>query len=159
MDRACDELLADPAVAANEDGDVAVRYLLDDRRNRPHVGAVAPEQERTVLVVAQLPPQLGDFRDEARLLDCALDGGVERDLAETFRIVRLDDVVGRTEAHGLDDGGRLLAARQHDDLQIGLRGLQCSQRIESVHPRHHHVEEDDVGRVALFDRRDHFVAA
>ena len=61
MDGAGDELLADAALAANQYGDVAVRHLLDDRCDRFHVGAVAPEQERPVLVVAQLPPQLGDF--------------------------------------------------------------------------------------------------
>ncbi len=127
-------------------------------RDRLHLGAVAPEQEGAVLVVAQLAPQLGDFRDQACLLDGALDGGVERDLAEPLRVVRLDDVVGRAEAHGLDDGGGLLAARQHDHLQIGLGRFQRPQRLQAVHARHHHVEQDDVGRVALLDRRDHFVA-
>ena len=112
MDGARDELLADAALAANQHRDVAVGHLLDDRRDGLHVGAVAPEEERAVLVVAQLTPQLGDLRHQARLLDRALDRGVERDLAEAFRIVGLDDVVGRAELHRFDDGRRLLACRR-----------------------------------------------
>ena len=128
-------------------------------RDRLHLGAVAPEQERAVLVVAQLPPQLGDLRHEAGLLDRALDRRVERDFAEPFGIVGLDDVVGGAEAHRLDDRRRVLAARQHDDLQIRLRGLQRPQRLEPVHARHHHVEQHDVGRIALLDGGEHLVAA
>ena len=121
-------------------------------RDRLHLGAVAPEQERAILVVAQLAPQLGDFRDEARLLDRVLDRGVERDFAQPLGIVRLDDVVGGAEADRFDDRRRLLAARQHDRLQVGLRRLQRAQRFEAVHARHHHVEQHDVGRIALLDR-------
>ena len=128
-------------------------------RDRLHLGAVAPEQERAILVVAQLPAQLGDLGDQPRLLDRALDRGVERDLAEPFGIVGLDDVVGGAEAHRLDDRRRLLAARQHDDLQLGLRRLQRAQRLEAVHARHHHVEQHDVGRIALLDGGEHLVAA
>ena len=159
MDRARDQLLADAALAANQHGDVAVGDLLDDLRDALHVRAVAPEQERAILVVAQLAAQLGDLRDQARLLDRALDRGVERDLAEAFRIVRLDDVVGGAEPHRFDDGRGVLAARQHDRLQVGLGGLQRAQRFEAVHPRHHHVEQHDVGRIALLDRGEQFVAA
>src|SRR5947208_1257472 len=120
MDRPRDELLADAALAAYEHGDVAVRHLLDYRGDGAHLGAVAPEQERAVLVVAQLPAQFGDLRHEPRLLDSALDSGIERDLAEAFRVVRLDDIVGCAESYGLDDGRRLLAAGEHDHLQVGL---------------------------------------
>ena len=128
-------------------------------RDRLHLGAVAPEQERPVLVVAQLPPQLGDLGHEPRLLDRALDGGVERDLAQPLGIVGFDDVVGGAEAHRLDDRRRLLAARQHDHLQVGLRRLQRAQRLEPVHAGHHHVEQHDVRRIALLDRGEHLVAA
>ena len=58
VDGARHQLLADAALAADEHGDVAVGDLLDDRRDRLHLGVVAPEEERPVLVVGQLPPEL-----------------------------------------------------------------------------------------------------
>ena len=63
MDGARDELFPDTALAANQHGDVAVRHLLDHLSDGFHVGAVAPEQEGAILIVAQLPAQLGDLRD------------------------------------------------------------------------------------------------
>ena len=95
MDRARHELLADAALAANQYGDVAVADLLDDRRDAPHVVAVAPD--RLVLVVGQLLAQLAQFGHEPVLLDRVLDRDVEGDFAEPFGIVRLDDVVGRRQ--------------------------------------------------------------
>ena len=55
--------------------------------------------------------------------------------------------------------GGLLAARQHDHLQLRLGRLQRAQRLEAVHAGHHHVEQHDVGRIALLDGREHLVAA
>ncbi len=107
----------------------------------------------------QLPPQLADLRDQPAFLDGALDRRIERDLAEPLGIVRLDDVVGRAQPHGLDDRRRLLAPGEHDHLQVGFGGLERPQRLEPVHPGHHHVEQHDVRRVALLDGRQHFVAA
>src|SRR5439155_22884613 len=69
MDRTRDQLFADAALAADEHRDVAVRDLLDHRRNRAHVGTVAPEQEGAILIVAQLAAQLRDLRHETRFLD------------------------------------------------------------------------------------------
>ena len=57
MDGARDELLADAALAADQHGDVAVGHLLDDVRHLTHGRAVAPAEERLVLIVAELPPQ------------------------------------------------------------------------------------------------------
>ena len=96
---------------------------------------------------------------QAIALERLLDGGIERDFAETFRIIGLDDVIGGAETHGLDDRRRLLAAREHDDLQLGTRGLQRFQRLQAVHARHRDVEQHDVGRLALANRRDDFIAA
>ena len=159
VDGARHELLADAALAADEHGDVAVRHLLDHPGDRLHLGAVAPEQERPVLVVAQLPPQLGDLRHQLGLLDLLLDSDVELDFSQPFGVVGLDHVVGGAEAERLDDRRRLLAARQHDHLQVGLGRLQRLQRLDPVHAGHHHVEQHDVRGVALLDRREHLVAA
>ena len=104
VDGAGHQFLADAAFAPDEHGDVAVGNLIDDRGNRLHFRAVAPEQERAILVVGQLPPELGDFRHEPRLLDGVLDGAIERDLAESLRIVRLDNVVSRAESDRFDNG-------------------------------------------------------
>src|SRR5206468_10704073 len=35
--------------------------------------------------------------------------------------------------------------------------LQAAQRVDPVHAGHHHVEQDDVGRVALLHGRNHLV--
>ena len=121
--------------------------------------AVAPEQERAVLVVAQLLAQLGQLRDEPVLLDGVLDRHVERDLAEALGVVGLDDVVGGAEAHRFDDRRGLLAAREHDGLRLRARGLERAQRREAVQAGHHHVEQHDVGRIRLPDGGEQFVAA
>ena len=114
-------------------------------RDAAHLLAVAPD--RPVLVVAELLAQLAQLGDEAVLLDGVLDRDVERDLAQPLGIVGLDDVVGGAEAHGFDDRRGLVAARQHDDLGFRARGLQRAQRGQAVEARHHHVEQDDVGRL------------
>ena len=120
VDRARDELLADAALAADQHRDVAVGDLLDDLRDRSHLGAVAPERNARSWSSLSCRRSSVISRHQPGLLDRALDRGVERDLAEALGIVRLDDVVGGAEADRLDDGRRVLAARQHDHLQIGL---------------------------------------
>ncbi len=122
-------------------------------------GTVAPADERFALIVAQLPAEIGELVDQPAALDGLLDRGVERDFAETFRIARLDDVVGGTEADGLDDDLRLLAAGQHDHLQFRARRFQRLQRLQAIHAGHRHVEQHDVGRLALADGGDDLVAA
>ena len=159
VDRPRDELLADAAFAADEHGDVAVGHLLDDVRDLLHRRALAPREKRLALVVAQLTPQVGELADQAGPLDGLLDRGIERDFAEPLRVARLDDVVGGAEAHRLDDDRGLLAARQHDDLQLRTRGLERLQRLQAVHAGHGHVEQHDVGRIALADGGDDLVAA
>ena len=125
-------------------------------RDAAHLLAVAPD--RPILVVAELLAQLAQLRDEPVLLDRVLDRDVERDFAEPLGIVRLDDVVGGAEPHGLDDRRGLVAARQHDDLRFRSRGLERAQRGQAVEARHHHVEQDDIGRFGLLHRGEQFVA-
>ena len=157
VDRARDQLLADAALAANQHGDVAVGDLLDHRRDAAHLLAVAPH--RPVFVVGQLLAQLAQLGDEPVLLDRVLDRDVERDFAEALRVVGLDDVVGRAEAHGLDNRGRLVPARKHDDLRFRPGGLERPERREPIQAGHHHVEQDDVGRLGLLHRGEQLVAA
>jgi hypothetical protein len=159
MDRARHQLLAAAALAGNEHGDVAVGHLLDDVRDLPHGGAVAPPDERLVLIVAQLAPQIAQLADQARALDRLLDRGIERNLTKPFRVAGLDDVIGGAEPHGLDDDRRLLAPREHDDLQLGTRRLERLERLQAVHAGHGHIEQHDVRRFALPDGRDDLVAA
>ena len=142
MNRPRDELLADAALAANEHGHIVVGDAIDDGRDRPHDVAVGPEGER--LIVVDALAQLGDFRHELPLLDGLLDGRLERDFAQSVRIVGLDDVVHGAVTERFDDRLRVLAARKHDHLQIRVRRLQAAQRRDAVHARHHHVEQDDV---------------
>jgi len=158
VDRARHQFLPDAAVAADQHGDVAVGHLLDHGGHRAHPLAAAPEQKRPVLVVAQLLAQGRDLRDEARLLGGVLDGHVERDLAQALRVVRLDHVVGRPEPDRLDDDRGLLAPGQHDGLGLGPGDFQRAQRRQAVESRHHHVEQHDIGRIALADGGEHLVA-
>jgi len=48
--------------------------------------------------------------------------------------------------HGRFDGG---VARHHDDRHVGIPVLDEIQQIESVHLRHHEIEEHQVAAVAL----------
>ncbi len=108
MNRPRHQLLADPALPSNQHGDVAVGNLLDHLGDAPHLLAVAPH--RTVFVIAQLLAELAQLRHQPVLLDGVLDGDVERDLSKSLGIVRLDDVVGRAETHGFDNGRGLVAS-------------------------------------------------
>ena len=146
MNRASDELLADAAFAANQHGDVAVGDAIDDGRDRSHRVAVGPERER--LIVIELPAQLADFGDELPLLDRLLDRRLEGDFAEAVGIVGLDDVVDGAEIQRFDNRLRVLAARQHDDLEVLVRGFQTAKRRDAVHAGHHDVEQDHVGQLA-----------
>src|SRR5439155_8973160 len=62
MDRARHQLLADAALAAEQDGDVAVGDLFDDGGDRTHLLAVAPDLP--VLVVAELLAEFAQLGDE-----------------------------------------------------------------------------------------------
>ena len=157
MDRARHQLLADAALAAEQDGDVAVGDLFDDGGDRTHLLAVAPD--RPVLVVAELLAEFAQLGDEPVLLDRVLDRDVERDFPETLGIVGFDDVIGGAEPDGLDDRRRLIASREHDDLGFRTRGLERAERGQAVEARHHDVEQDDVGCFGLLHRGEQLVAA
>jgi hypothetical protein len=159
MNRTGDEFLAYAALAANQHGDIAVGYLLDDERHLAHDGTLAPADERVALIVAQLPAQIGQLVHQTVALEGLFDRRIERDLTKSFGIVGLDHVVGGAEANGFDNRCRVLAARQHDDLQLGSRRFQRLQRLQTVHARHRDVEQHDVRRLALADRGDDFIPA
>src|SRR4051812_4777649 len=106
MDSARDELLADAAFSANENGDVTVRHLFNDGGDPAHLLAVAPHS--AVFVVNELLAQLTQLGDKPIFLDRVLDRDVERDFAEPFRIVGFYDVIGRAQTNGFDDGRRLV---------------------------------------------------
>lgn len=118
MDRPCDELLADAALAANQHGDIAVGYLLDDLGDGLDFGVATEEEQRLILLIVHVAAQCRDLGDELRFLDRALDRRFERDFAGAVWTVRFDDIVGRTEPDGFDDDRDLLAAGHHDDLEI-----------------------------------------
>ena len=96
-----------------------------------------------------------DLRAEARhfgaqrlAFERVADGGFERRLADAVGVARLQDVVGRAQAHRLDDRRRRLPARQHDDLRRRMRLPDRPQRLDAVQVRHQDVQQDDVGRRA-----------
>ena len=156
MERARDELLADPALTADQHGHVAVADLLDDGGDAAHAVTAAPD--RLVFVVVELLPQLAQLGHEPVLLDRVLDGDIEGDLSKPLRVVGLHHVVGRAGLDGLDDRRGVIAAREHDDLRVRMRGLDGTQGRHAVEPRHHDVEQHGVGHLTVFHRGQQLVS-
>ena len=143
-----DHFLADAALAAQQHADVRVGEALDHRQHRLHRGARAPRHLRALRILGGLRAEPRHFGAERLALERVPDGGFERRLAHAVGVARLQDVIGRAQADGLDDRLRGLAARQHDDLGRwpGLPdGPQC---FDSIQVRHENVQQDDIGRRA-----------
>ena len=83
----------------------------------------------------------------------ALEHLRERGL-ELLLLEGLVQVVDGAQAHGLDDGSGLAHHREHHDRHLGMLGADARERREAVLPRHHHVEQHDVGRGAALEQRE-----
>ena len=144
-----DDVLADAAFAAQQHADVAVGDAVHHRRHRFHRRAGAPRRPaRPAGSSAALALEAGHFGAQRLALERVANRGLERHLAHAFGVAGLEHVVGRAEAHGLDDGRRRLTARQHDDLRRRTLLADGAQRFQPVHVGHGHVQQDDVRRRA-----------
>jgi hypothetical protein len=78
------------------------------------------------------------------------DGGVAQDVADGLQQIlhaeRLGDVGGRPGAVGLHHVGELRPGREEDDRDVfGVAELELAADTVSVEPRHHDVEQHEVG--------------
>ena len=138
-----DELLADAALAEQQDGGVRRRRALDRVPHVPQRGTLAdhlvPHFDRPLqrpVLVAQpcLVERVAD-RDED-----ALAGERLLDEVECASLRRLDGGADGAVAGDDHDGQRLVGAPH------------ALQRLEAVHAGHLDVEKDQVGRVAFGER-------
>ena len=99
-------------------------------------------------------PQRLVFRTELLLLPALQEGGIEFRLFE-----RLRQVIERADPDRLDDRGHFIRAREHDDVERAVHLHQLPQRLQPVHLRHQHVENDEVRPLAFTDTLQGFLAA
>src|SRR5262245_55572480 len=145
MDGACDQLLAGPTLARDQDRRRRARNLPDHLIELLHL-VVLPHD----LVEALLPRQLGPKEDDLTL-QCALferttDGGQNALLLE-----RLRDVVERSELHrghraaDLHDGG------DEDDFDLLIERLHALEHGDAVHARHSNVQKNEIDLIGADD--------
>ncbi|ENN87377.1 hypothetical protein RHSP_27012 [Rhizobium freirei PRF 81] len=60
----------------------------------------------------------------------------------------LDDEIEGAGPHGLHDRVYAALPRLHDDGQVDPHIVQCAQKLDTVHFRHHQIEHDDVDLIA-----------
>ena len=135
----------DQPVAADEAVLVVVRLEVVEVDVQDREGAVLAHLALDLLLDADVPRQARERREVAHLLrapERPLHAGEELD-----RVEGLDDVVVRAglQSRDLVRGERFRG--EHDDARVrGLRILpEALCHLEAVEPRHHHVEEHEVG--------------
>ncbi len=149
VDRSRDELLADAALALKKHRRVGRRRALD---RVPHLA------ERRALANHLVThfhgtPERAVFVGQARPLERVPDRH-----QELFARRRLLDEVERAGLGRLDGGADSAVPGDDHDGQVVVRGAQLLQHLESVHPRHLDIQEDEV-RDLLLGERDAFRSA
>ena len=146
MNHARDHFFSHAAFAADEYRHVDRRDLQNLLADLQHLRAGREERDifgEGFAVFAQCLV----FRAKLLLLAALQERGIELRLFE-----RLGQVVERAQANRFDHGGDFVRARQHDHVQRAVDLHQLPQRLETVHFRHQHVENDEVGPFAVADR-------
>ena len=131
-------LLAGAALAGDQDGPLAGRDALDDRKDVLHRPAFA-DDPLEALVDLQFAPQENVFAHQrGSLPDFA------EDQLELIGRERLAEVVGGALLHCFD--GRIHGGMAGDDDHLGgdAGGLDFSEDLQPVHARHLQVQEDQV---------------
>jgi hypothetical protein len=139
MDRLRDELLARTRFAPNQHRRRGRRRLLDDLIHLAHLRAAANHAPEAAMF-AQLFAQGFDFAE--RILP--LDDLVEQNL-EPLRLDRLGQVVVGAFLDRLDRGFDAALRCEDDDRVVAAVVFERAQEIETAHPRHHQVADDDRG--------------
>ncbi len=135
-----DEFLAGAGGAAQEDGGLGGRGLLEEGEDVLHGGGVADDGVEGVTVV-----ELG-----VEALVFGFEGaGAEGALEEEFEVVEVDGLgeeVGGAFLHGFDSGLDGAVGGEENDDEIGVGGAGATEELEAVGAGHAQVGEHEVGR-------------
>ena len=126
------------------DGVVDEEELASRPEGEDDVGGVVDEVAVSLLGHREAVPEIVALRPQPLLVE-----GVLHTLDEFVVLEGLPEVVVGPSLQGLHgrlDGGM---ARHHDDRHVGIPVLDEIQQVESVHLRHHEVEEHQVAPVVL----------
>ena len=141
-----DELLAGPALAADQHGDVGVGDPLDHAQDLAHLLALA-EQERLPVEALEVSGRraVGNGPRASR-------GPVQRLAERRLQLVGLEGLaqeVGRAVSNRLDDGAGPSVPREHDDRNARVDRLEALERLHPTDAGQDHVERDHVRPCAL----------
>jgi len=143
VDRLGDQLFAGPGLASDQHGRIVLRHRADLLVHLDHRRMLADQPERRVRTLdfglGHLCRRAPSLRHQA--LNHAL-GLVE--------VQRLDQVVRRARAHGLDRAADVRMTGKDD--HVGERGglAKVLQELQAGHARHLHVRKDEI-RTELLD--------
>ena len=132
-----DELFARAVLAVNQHARVGRRDRFDQMEELAHLVA-ARDDVRKARVIAKLFLQPLVFGRKLKLL-----GGLVEHHEKHIGVHRLLDKAERARLHRLDGLGHAAVAGHHDDLRLGARLLEVSQKIDPVGIGQHQVHEDD----------------
>ena len=151
VDEAGDELLAGAALPGDEDARVGRGDLVDELEDLLHRPAPGRDEGRLGRLEARL--QLAVLGEERVAL-----GRLLHEARDRLGVERLDDVVVGAVLERLD--GRLdrCVGRHDDDGRLGGGLADLAEDLETVHPGHLDVDEEDLRRLAR-ERRERLAAA
>ena len=139
MNRARDQLLARPALAGDEDGRPARRRLDDQIEDLLHLRALADDPGEAVIAGLEILLERDVLGYEAP----PLDGVAQHD--EHFVVLeRLGNVVERAALHRRNRVLHRGVRGDHDHRQLFVLLPQLLEHGQSVHARHHHVDDDRI---------------
>src|SRR5690606_6092462 len=138
VDRLRDDLLARPALAADQHAHRGAGHARDLVIDLAHHFGSAPQRAEAAYVARILL--------EAR--DALLHVGGRRDprqnVLQVAEVDRLDEVVGRAEAQRLDRGVETCMPREHDDLAACERLRTVVEQYHAVDVRKHKVKHHQI---------------
>ena len=75
-------------------------------------------------------------------------------MLEVLEVERLGDVREDTARERVGRAPRVVVARQHEDGRLDPEAAHVREEFETGHPRHEHVEQHEVERIALASESD-----
>ena len=138
VDGARDEVLADAAFAAEEDGGVGGRDALDEGENFLHATTFRDDVGVLVALAEGFAEGAIFFAQFARVELLAND---EDHLGERERF---QDVVARAHLHRFDGGFDRAVGRHHDNRDGGVDALGGLEEFEAVHARKAKIRDDEI---------------
>ncbi len=140
MDRARDELLPGARLAREEHGRGRRRHLVDQGEHGANDGRVPDDGVARRLVALQ--------RTAALLLLCER---LQDHEPELVLVERLREVVLRAPFQRLDGAVDRAVRREHDHGETRVTLFDPAKELESIHPRHPKIRDDEVGALFLQD--------